>query len=87
MLSELEQSRDSVAAFAARHGIDPQRLYSWRRRLGSVSSPQFVEIHARQPSPTGGAIEVVCPSGHVVRASAATLDLLGPVLRIVEGSC
>ena len=87
MLIELERSGASVAAFAARHGIDAQRLYSWRRRLGSVSPPLFVELRARQPSPTGGPIEIVCPSGHVVRASVATLDLLGPVLRILGESC
>jgi len=32
-LAALEHSGKSVSVFAAEHGLDPQRLYMWRRRL------------------------------------------------------
>jgi len=32
------RSGQSIAAFAAEHGLDPQRLYAWRRRLGNAES-------------------------------------------------
>ena len=35
----LAHSGKSVAAFAAEHGLDPQRVYLWRRRFARVGSP------------------------------------------------
>lgn len=60
----------SLGAFAAREGLVPERLYSWRRRLGGTqpSSPvEFVEI-AASPSRQ---VEVVFPSGVVLRVAEA----------------
>jgi len=37
VLGALDASGLSVAAFAGREGLDPQRLYFWRRRLESDS--------------------------------------------------
>jgi hypothetical protein len=34
VLDALHRSRKPVRVFAAEHGIDPQRVYLWRRRLG-----------------------------------------------------
>jgi transposase len=60
----------SVAAFAAREGIDTQRLYSWRRRLDrpveAEVAPSFIEVrHA------GGKelVEVLLRSGQVLRVA------------------
>ena len=33
VLAESERSGESVAVFAQRNGVDPRRLYRWRRRL------------------------------------------------------
>jgi transposase-like protein len=55
----------SVSAFAEQVGLDPQRLYVWRRRFSAEdgASPSFVELTAT----AGERIEVVLRSGHVVR--------------------
>ena len=50
VLTALERSGLSVGAFAAEHGLDPQRLYSWRRRLGaSAEHTAFEELMIRAP--------------------------------------
>jgi hypothetical protein len=88
-LSALEASGLPVSVFATREGLDPQRLYGWRRRLGAVAPeapPAFVELRAGQ----GAHVEVVLRSGRVLRvpesfdASALRrlLDVLDP-----EPSC
>ena len=41
LLAEAKQSGESLNAFAHRHGIDPQRLYSWRRKLDAVKGADF----------------------------------------------
>jgi transposase len=79
LLAEAVQSGESLNAYAQRHGIDPQRLYSWRRKLGAVkeASPSpahesFVpvrvapETRATPPS----AFELVLAAGRVVRVGA-----------------
>jgi len=66
VLKRLDASGLSVREFAARHGLDAQRLYRWRAQLAMASSapaPAFIEI---KPA-AGAAIEVVLRSGHVVR--------------------
>ena len=42
LLSEAKQSGESLNAYAQRNGIDPQRLYSWRRKLGCREGGEFV---------------------------------------------
>jgi transposase-like protein len=92
VLDALDASRLSIAEFARQEGIDPQRLYMWRRKLGEraevLAAPRLVELRVREPSPTRPlGIEVSCPSGHIVRVhDAAALDLLAAVLRAVEGA-
>jgi transposase-like protein len=68
VLSELEGSGLSAAAFAVREGFNPQRLYRWRRRLGARSSraeraPAFVELRPRG----GEQVEIVLRSGRLLR--------------------
>jgi transposase-like protein len=87
VLAAVASSGLSHGAFAAREGLVPERLYSWRRRLGDTPAPspaEFVEI-AASPSRQ---VEVVFPSGvtlrvaeaidpSVLRRLAAALDLRG----------
>jgi transposase-like protein len=77
VLSALEHSRQPVSVFATEHGLDPQRLYSWRRRLGKAEPTTFRELIVRpsavvSPSPTSAApFEIVLASGVVVRVPAS----------------
>jgi transposase-like protein len=89
-LVALERSRKPVSVFAAEHGFDPQRLYSWRRRLGKAEPTTFRELTVRPSaaaslSPSAGAaFEIVLGSGVVVRVpgsfDAAGLERLLEVL-------
>lgn len=79
-LAKQEASGLSPSAFAEREGLEVQRLYSWRRRLGkerrgaiAVAAPTFVEVRTRRAE----RVEVVLPSGRVVRVSE---DIDGAVL-------
>jgi transposase-like protein len=92
VLAALEASGLSVAAFALREGLDPQRLYWWRRRQAITRSermpaPAFVELAA-----TGGSdlIEVALRSGRVLRISSgidpARLRRIAEALE-EDGSC
>ena len=67
-MAELKSSGLSVAAFARSAGIHPQRLRTWRQRLGDerrTTVPVFVEVPRRAGEP----IEVMLPSGVVLRVS------------------
>jgi transposase-like protein len=67
VLGMLDSSGLSAGEFAARTGIEPQRLHRWRRALGGggdARTPAFVEI---KPVAAASAIEVVLRSGHVLR--------------------
>ena len=90
-LSALSASGLSVAAFAAREGLDAQRLYRWRRQLAALDhapqpAPAFVEIRQGSDEP----VEVVLRNGRVLRVSeriaAASLERLVLVLEKVS-SC
>lgn len=77
----LDAARDSslsLAAFATREGLDPQRLYFWKRRLAhdddETASPAFVEVRAMGSEH----VEIILRSGQVLRV-AASID--GGVLR------
>jgi transposase-like protein len=79
VLADARQSGESLSAYAQRHGIDPQRLYSWRRKLDAVkeaeSSPlreAFVPVRvAPGKSATPAAtLELVLAAGRVVRVGA-----------------
>ena len=68
----------SVTAVARRHRICASLIYRWRRELlGSAgadrSASPFVPVEVALPpashsaSPSPGIVEIVAPSGHVVR--------------------
>jgi transposase len=74
-LAALERSGKAVAVFATQHGIDPQRLYAWRRRLGGAERTTFQELIVRPPprislTDDASAFELALPSGVVVRVPA-----------------
>lgn len=68
-LSAQQSSGLSAYAFARREGLDPQRLYFWRRRLGGggpdgdAARVQFVEVHPG----AGRQVEVLLRSERVLR--------------------
>ena len=47
VLAALDRSGKSVSVFAAEHGVDPQRVYLWRRRLGGAERTTFQELIVR----------------------------------------
>ena len=70
----LERSGKPVRVFADEHGLDPQRLYAWRRRVAGGDGTTFRELivrpSTRLPVAGGeGCFEVVLPSGVMVRVS------------------
>ena len=92
VLATLDRSGKAVRVFAAAHGIDPQRIYAWRRRLGKAEPTTFQEIvvhpsMGRIGSDEDGALfEIALVSGDVVRVPAsfdegALARLLGVLAR------
>jgi transposase-like protein len=76
VLAAQDRSGQSVNAFAAEHGLDPQRLYQWRRRLGKAERTTFREVIVRPPSPLvaealSARFEIALPSGEVLRVPAS----------------
>ena len=55
LLTRLERSGQSVAEFAARHGVSTASVYHWRKRLGR-SGP------VRRRSPSGGRLPAQAPA-------------------------
>jgi transposase-like protein len=86
VLEHLDASAMSVHAFAARHGVDKQRLNRWRAQLGSAilaPAPAFVEIRSGS---TTAAIEVALRSGHMVRVpDGFTEETLRRVVAVLDG--
>jgi transposase-like protein len=80
VIAAQKRSGKSVSRFAAEHGLDPQRLYLWRRRLAAVAESDnttFRELIVR-PSATvsiaeskNASFEVVLASGILVRVPAS----------------
>jgi len=81
VLAALAASGLPVSEFAAREGLDPQRLYGWRRRLTATPGPAFVELRTGDVA----RIEVVLRTGHVLRlAESFDPDALRRVLDVLE---
>ena len=87
VIAALERSGQSVSTFASEHGLDPQRVYFWRRRLGEAERTTFQEIVVRPlaSGPDANAhFEIVLASGGIVRVppsfDAAALTRLLDVL-------
>jgi hypothetical protein len=77
VLAALDRSGKPVSVFATEHGLDPQRVYLWRRRLGGAERTTFQEVivrpGVRRASTEGGgtAFEIVLVSGDSVRVPAS----------------
>jgi transposase-like protein len=94
-LGAWKESGLQMSAFAAREGLDPQRLWRWRRQLGTPDPMAFEEIvHRDATSPRGGEeiaraerepFEIVLASGRVVRVPASfDATALRQLLTIVD---
>jgi hypothetical protein len=89
------------SAFAANAGIDPQRLWRWRRRLGGPSGVVVFEEIVRATASASlltvpvldteaSRFEILLRSGRVVRVPAGfDAGALGRLLAVVdrEGMC
>jgi transposase-like protein len=65
VIAALERSGQSVSVFAAEHGLDPQRVYGWRRRVGArAERTTFREVTVPLES---SRFEVILGSGARVR--------------------
>jgi transposase-like protein len=93
VIDALDRSGQAVSVFAAAHGLDPQRLYMWRRRFAAVAEGdpttfRELTVHASSPRLLFGseaaAFEIALGSGVVVRVppsfDAAALARLLDVL-------
>jgi len=73
VLAALRRSGKPVSVFAAEHGLDPQRVYLWRRRLGGAEPTTFQELIVRPAAgravadAASNSFEIVLVSGDVVR--------------------
>lgn len=78
VVSEAMMPGSSVTAVARRHRICASLIYHWRRELlggerSERAASPFVPVEVASPpaphsaSPSPGIVEVVAPSGHVVR--------------------
>jgi transposase-like protein len=86
VIAALERSGKPVSVFAAEHGLDPQRVYQWRRRVAGGDPTMFREIVVRPSDPRaqGSSFEVVLATGDIIRvppsfdeaALARLLDVL-----------
>lgn len=97
-LAAAEKSGLSLRAFAQSEGVDPQRLYWWRRRLGAgadaqasskravaAEAPMFVEIGPGEvPVSDAPAIEVVLRSGRVLRVPGSGSFDAAVLSRLIE---
>jgi transposase-like protein len=96
VLAALDRSGRSVRDFAEEHGLDPQRLYAWRRRVAEGDPITFHEVtvgpgpSASAQGAASGTFELVLASGIVVRVpamfDAASLARLLDVLK-QAGAC
>ena len=73
VIAVLDRSGKPVSAFAEEHGLDPQRIYLWRRRLGKAEPTTFREVVVHGSSVRTGdhrdnaPFELALASGVVVR--------------------
>jgi transposase-like protein len=78
VIAALDRSGQPVSVFAAEYGLDPQRVYLWRRRLGASAAHTTFRELVVQPSHTqresrdvAAAFEIVFAAGQVLRVPAS----------------
>lgn len=78
LVSEQEQSRQSVAAFCGARGLSRSYFYHWKRRLQEASGPQFVEVQVVKANPDGKPSGAALGSKIEVRLSNGRSLVVGP---------
>jgi hypothetical protein len=75
VLDALERSGKPLRVFAEERGLDPQRLYVWRRRVAVGDRTTFRELIVRPlasaQAGNGGPFEIVLASGVVIRVPSS----------------
>jgi transposase len=80
----------SVSAVAARHGINPNQLFAWRKRLREEVRKAGEPVAAASaesggPSPDSDLIEIVCEGATIRVRSGVDGAALGRVLTALRG--
>ncbi len=94
-LAALDESGQTLTAFAITKSLDPQRLVRWRRILSAMPAPLFEEIlpsviatanaDALVAKETPGRFEIVLASGRIVRVPESfDAGALRRLLAVVE---
>lgn len=90
-LDRFGRANQTVAQFCAAEGISPPSFYAWKRTLAGDATPPdpvppaLVPIRLT-PSPSGPPIEVVFPSGTLLRFPPdARPAVIAAVVHAVEG--
>lgn len=90
VLDAVASSALSIAEFARKHPVDPQRLYVWRRRLarrsdGARRDLDFVQLDVPAVAVVAPRYEILLPGGETLRVEGrvdpAGLALVLAVLR------
>ncbi|WP_257460869.1 IS66 family insertion sequence element accessory protein TnpA [Archangium lipolyticum] len=97
VLKAQEASGLSVAEFARRHGLGPQRLRWWKKRRAEEANPALAFIPVRveaepssqaQQAPSGASMEVVLARGRRVRVEPGfDAHALARLVRALEEAC
>lgn len=97
VLEAYEVSGLSVAEFARRHGLTPQRLRWWRKRRAEEMAPalSFVPVHVAAPptpeaqrAPGAASMEVLLDRGRRIRVEPGfDADALTRLVRALEEAC
>lgn len=96
VLEAYEASGLSVAEFARRHGLGPQRLRWWKKRRAEEAAPalSFVPVHVAAPppetqrAPGAASMEVLLARGRRIRVEPGfDADALARLVRTLEEAC
>jgi hypothetical protein len=85
-LKRFRSADQTVVEFCAAEGVSAPTFYQWKRRLArtapSAAAPTVVPIRITTPDPTTPAVEVLFPSGALVRfAPVCDPGMIAAVLR------
>ena len=93
LISEQEESGQSVAAFCRAREVSEFQFHCWKRRLRELAPPPFVEVQVAKPelrpsrSSPGSTIEVRLSNGRsVVVAPGFDAHHLRALLAVVESA-
>ena len=96
VLEAYEASGLSVAEFARRHGLGPQRLRWWKKRRAEEAGPalSFIPVHVAPPSPEvqraegTASMDVLLARGRRIRVEPGfDAGALARLVRALEEAC